>query len=70
MANKAAIAKNKKQITKLKNGNSPFKAVRYRNRCQVCGRARGYVRKFKMCRICLREKALYGELPGVKKFSW
>lgn len=70
MANKAAIAKNKKQIVKLKNGNSPFKSVKFRNRCQICGRSRGYIRKFKMCRICLRQKALSGELPGVKKMSW
>lgn len=45
-------------------------AVRTYNRCQICGRARGYIRFFKLCRICLREKAHLGQLPGVKKSSW
>jgi small subunit ribosomal protein S14 len=40
------------------------------NRCQRCGRARGYIRKFGLCRICFREKALNGEIPGVRKASW
>jgi len=44
--------------------------VRHRNRCPLCGRARGYMRRFGMCRICFREKALNGEIPGVKKVSW
>jgi len=45
-------------------------AVRYRNRCPFCGRARGYMRRFGMCRICFRERALQGEIPGVRKISW
>ena len=44
--------------------------VRYRNRCQLCGRARGYLRKFWICRLCFREFALKGEIPGVRKASW
>jgi small subunit ribosomal protein S14 len=40
------------------------------NRCSLCGRPRGYFRFFGICRICLREKAHRGELPGVKKSSW
>lgn len=40
------------------------------NRCQICGRARGYMRRFALCRICFRERALAGEIPGVKKISW
>lgn len=44
--------------------------VREYNRCKVCGRARGYIRKFGMCRICFREHALKGYLPGVVKSSW
>ncbi len=44
--------------------------VRDKNRCPVCGRARGYMRRFGMCRICFREKALKGEIPGVTKISW
>lgn len=70
MANKAAVAKNKKQIVKLANANSKFKEVKFRNRCHICGRSRGFVGRFKLCRICLREKALNGELPGVKKLTW
>ena len=46
-----------------------FKVRRY-NRCNVCGRARGYFRKFGLCRICLREMALRGLVPGVTKSSW
>lgn len=40
------------------------------NRCILCGRSRGYLRQFGMCRICFRERAHKGELPGVKKASW
>jgi small subunit ribosomal protein S14 len=46
-----------------------FKVRRY-NRCNVCGRARGYFRKFGVCRICLREMAHRGLVPGVTKSSW
>ncbi|MGC8873242.1 MAG: type Z 30S ribosomal protein S14 [Chloroflexia bacterium] len=44
--------------------------VRAYHRCRICGRARGYIRKFGLCRICFREKASQGLLPGVKKASW
>jgi small subunit ribosomal protein S14 len=44
--------------------------VRHRNRCKVCGRPRGYYRKFELCRICLRKFALAGDIPGVTKSSW
>ncbi|MFZ4813605.1 MAG: type Z 30S ribosomal protein S14 [Phototrophicaceae bacterium] len=44
--------------------------VRVRNRCKVCGRPRGYYRRFGVCRICLREMALRGEIPGLTKSSW
>ncbi|MCD6500208.1 MAG: type Z 30S ribosomal protein S14 [Deltaproteobacteria bacterium] len=44
--------------------------VRHRNRCPLCGRPRGYLRKFDMCRICFRKLALEGHLPGVTKSSW
>ena len=40
------------------------------NRCSLCGRARAYMRRFDLCRICFREKALKGEIPGVRKISW
>ncbi|MCK4470679.1 MAG: type Z 30S ribosomal protein S14 [Anaerolineae bacterium] len=44
--------------------------VQVRNRCKLCGRPRGYIRRFQMCRICFRELALRGEIPGVVKSSW
>lgn len=44
--------------------------TRYVNRCRLCGRARGYLRKFGLCRLCFRERAHKGEIPGVKKASW
>ena len=50
--------------------HKPKYAVRHRNRCRVCGRPRGYLRKFALCRICFRELALQGYLPGVTKSSW
>jgi small subunit ribosomal protein S14 len=49
---------------------TPKFKVRHRNRCRRCGRPRGYLRKFGMCRICVRTLALQGELPGVVKASW
>jgi small subunit ribosomal protein S14 len=61
MARKAQIEKTKR---------APKFAVRRRNRCRRCGRARGYLRKFGMCRICFRELALRGDIPGVRKASW
>ena len=44
--------------------------VRVRNRCKVCGRPRGYMRRFGLCRICFRQYALEGKIPGVVKASW
>ncbi|MCS7221641.1 MAG: type Z 30S ribosomal protein S14 [Anaerolineae bacterium] len=44
--------------------------TRVRNRCQLCGRPRGYMRRFRLCRICFRREALEGRLPGVIKASW
>ena len=46
-----------------------FKSRRIR-RCELCGRPRAVYRKFGICRICLREKALLGEIPGMRKASW
>ena len=61
MAKKALIEKSKRK---------PKFGVRARNRCQLCGRPRGYMRFFKICRLCFRKHALDGLLPGVKKVSW
>lgn len=44
--------------------------VRQRNRCKQCGRPRGFLRKFQLCRICFRTLALEGKIPGVTKSSW
>jgi len=44
--------------------------VRQYNRCPLCGRPRGFLRRFNMCRICFRTLALQGEIPGVVKASW
>jgi len=43
---------------------------RVRNRCSRCGRSRGYMRRFNLCRICFRELAMSGKIPGVIKSSW
>ncbi|MCJ7434782.1 MAG: type Z 30S ribosomal protein S14 [Anaerolineales bacterium] len=43
---------------------------RVRNRCKICGRPRGYLRRFGLCRLCFRENALQGKIPGVVKSSW
>jgi small subunit ribosomal protein S14 len=48
----------------------PKFAVRFKNRCRTCGRPRAVYRKFNLCRICLRNLALQGEVPGVTKSSW
>ncbi len=44
--------------------------VRMKNRCNICGRTRSYIRKFGLCRICFRILVMKGELPGVLKASW
>ena len=53
-----------------KSKRTPKFAVRAHNRCRVCGRPRGYYRKFAMCRICFRENAHRGFIPGITKASW
>jgi small subunit ribosomal protein S14 len=61
MARKALIEKSKRK---------PKFQVRVKNRCQRCGRARAYLRRFGVCRLCFRELALNGMIPGVRKASW
>jgi small subunit ribosomal protein S14 len=60
MAKKSMIARDKKRRYR----------VRVRSRCNLCGRPRGYIRRFGLCRICFREQALLGNIPGVVKSSW
>lgn len=61
MAKKCLVEKSKR---------APKFEVRRRNRCKICGRPRGYMRRFGLCRICFRELALKGQIPGVVKASW
>ncbi len=61
MAKKSMIAKQKK--------HQKF-SVREYNRCQICGRPHAYIRKYGICRVCFRNMASEGEIPGVKKSSW
>jgi small subunit ribosomal protein S14 len=61
MARKALVEKAKRK---------PKYSARIIRRCQRCGRSRAYMRKFGLCRICFREMALRGEIPGVRKASW
>jgi small subunit ribosomal protein S14 len=48
----------------------PKFSSRKHNRCRICGRPRGFLRKFGICRLCFRGLALKGEIPGVSKSSW
>lgn len=59
----------RKSLIEKSNRKPKFKVRQY-NRCKRCGRARAYYRKFGLCRICLRELALQGKIPGVRKASW
>ena len=59
-----------KLALKLKAAKKPKFAVRAYTRCQKCGRPKSVYRKFGLCRICLRDMAHKGELPGVAKASW
>ncbi|MFH1837971.1 MAG: type Z 30S ribosomal protein S14 [Candidatus Kuenenbacteria bacterium] len=64
MATEAQIIKSKRSLIK------PKYSTRKVRRCWRCGRKRGYMRKFDLCRICFRELANKGEIPGIKKSSW
>lgn len=59
-----------KKCLRIKAKAAPKFKARFHNRCPVCGRPRGYMRKFDMCRICFRNLALKGQIPGVVKASW
>ncbi len=54
----------------MKQARKPKFDVRGYSRCRRCGRPRAYMRRFGLCRICFRELALAGEIPGVVKASW
>ena len=55
---------------RVKQKRQPKYSTRRYNRCQLCGRSRAYYRKFQVCRICFRDLANRGEIPGVRKASW
>lgn len=55
---------------KLRQQRAPIHKVQAYNRCKICGRPHAYMRKFGMCRICFRELAYEGHIPGVTKASW
>ncbi|MDR1453688.1 MAG: type Z 30S ribosomal protein S14 [Candidatus Margulisbacteria bacterium] len=59
-----------KTSMKEKAKRKPKFAVRQHNRCQICGRPRGFIRFFSICRVCFREYAAQGKIPGVRKTSW
>ncbi len=59
----------KKSLIAKARAKPKFRVRRY-NRCLSCGRARAYMRKFGLCRLCFRKYALAGEIPGVIKASW
>lgn len=54
----------------VRSTRTPKYSTRQKNRCKLCGRPRGYLRKFGMCRICFRGLAHVGQIPGVTKSSW
>jgi small subunit ribosomal protein S14 len=59
-----------KKAMVLKQQKEQKYSTREYTRCKICGRPRGYLRKYGVCRICFRELAQKGEIPGVKKASW
>ncbi len=74
MARKALIAKQGRRkrrfLETVRNGLRPKKMTQIYNRCRLCGRPRGYMGDFDMCRICFRELADSGQIPGIRKSSW
>ncbi|HHU07496.1 MAG TPA: type Z 30S ribosomal protein S14 [Clostridiaceae bacterium] len=57
--------------SKVVQAQRPAKyTTRQHNRCQLCGRPRSYMRKYGICRLCFRELAYKGQIPGVRKASW
>ncbi len=54
----------------IKANKTPKFSTRGYNRCKVCGRPRGYIRKFQLCRLCFRKFASQGLIPGITKSSW
>ena len=68
-AHKVEMRKPEAQRNKAKV-MAPYELVRFRTRCKICGRSRAVYRKFGICRICFRNLASDGLIPGVRKASW
>ncbi|MDD2213436.1 type Z 30S ribosomal protein S14 [Oscillospiraceae bacterium HV4-5-C5C] len=59
-----------KTSMKIKASREPKYSTRAHNRCKICGRPHAYIRKYGICRLCFRELAYKGQIPGIKKASW
>ena len=74
MARKALVNRQKKGLSAFLKakaaGKKPVFSTRIYNRCKLCGRRHGFIRFFGICRICFRELASNGEIPGITKSSW
>jgi small subunit ribosomal protein S14 len=74
MARTALVVKTQKRMRKALHRRSEGKKVQFSTRlyrrCKLCGRGRGYMRRFELCRICFRELASKGQIMGIKKSSW
>lgn len=74
MARKAIVTKQQKALEAMllakKEGRKPKGVAKVYNRCALCGRPRGYMRDFGICRCCFREFAEKGQIPGLRKASW
>lgn len=74
MARLALVNKQKKALAEFFTAKAAGKRskfpTRIYNRCTLCGRRHGYMRFFKICRICFRELAINGQIPGITKSSW
>jgi len=71
LALKVKNQRNKKKVAAARaKGKKTILGTRTYNRCKLCGRVNGYMRRFEICRICFRELAREGKIMGVKKSSW
>ncbi len=67
---KGGLEEQEVAIMKLQKSHRNESQSRVRNRCRSCGRPRGTLRRFGLCRMCLRKAAMRGDVPGLKKASW
>lgn len=67
---KGGLEEQEEALLKLQKRPRNESKSRIRNRCRSCGRPRGTLRRFRLCRLCLRKAAMRGDVPGLKKSSW